>query len=149
MTPRGGYQRYFQQWKNHYSTNNMHSVRRYEREVGANWFNYSDVITSATASQITGVSIVYSTVCPGADQRKHQSTASLALVRRIQRWPVSQRVSNAENVSIWWHHHAPYNLYVIYHPCIEFSAYSTSHCYCWLVHDIKQEAKFHFVRIMW
>ena len=36
---------------------------------------------SAMASQITGVSIVYSTVCSGADQRKHQSSASLAFVR--------------------------------------------------------------------
>ena len=34
--------------------------------------HYSDVITSAMASQITHVSIVYSTVCAGADQRKHQ-----------------------------------------------------------------------------
>ena len=39
---------------------------------------------SATASQITKVSIVYSTVCSGADQRKHQSYASLAFVRGIE-----------------------------------------------------------------
>ena len=32
--------------------------------------HYSDVMMSAMASQITGVSIVYSTVCSGADQRK-------------------------------------------------------------------------------
>ena len=36
----------------------------------------SDVIMIAVTSQITGVSIVYSTVCSGADQRKHQSSAS-------------------------------------------------------------------------
>ena len=30
--------------------------------------------------------IVYSTVCSGTDQRKHQSSASLALVRGIHRW---------------------------------------------------------------
>ena len=35
------------------------------------------------ASQITGVMIVYSTICSGADQRKHQSSASLAFVREI------------------------------------------------------------------
>ena len=52
-------------------------------------FNYSDVIMSAMASQITGVSIVYSTVCSGAVQRKHQSSASLAFVRGIHRWPVN------------------------------------------------------------
>ena len=41
-------------------------------------FHYSDVIMSAMTSQIIGVSIVYPTVCSGADQRKHQSSASLA-----------------------------------------------------------------------
>ena len=40
-------------------------------------------------SQITGVSIVYSIVCSGAGQRKHQSSASLVFVRGIHRWPVT------------------------------------------------------------
>ena len=40
------------------------------------------------ACQTTGVSIVCSTVCSGADQRKHQNSASLAFVMGIQRWPV-------------------------------------------------------------
>ena len=44
---------------------------------------------SAMVSQITGASIVYSTVCSGADQRTHQSSASLAFVRGIHRWPVN------------------------------------------------------------
>ena len=44
---------------------------------------------SATASQITGVTIVYSAVCSGVDQTKHQSPASLAFVRGIHRWPVN------------------------------------------------------------
>ena len=43
----------------------------------------------AMASQITSFTIVYSTVYSGADQRKHQSSASLAFVRGIQRWPVN------------------------------------------------------------
>ena len=34
------------------------------------------------------VSIVCSTFCSGVDQRKHQSSASLAFVRGIHRWPV-------------------------------------------------------------
>ena len=51
--------------------------------------HHSDVIKSAMASQITGVSSVYPSVCPGADQREHQSSASLAFVRRIRRWPVN------------------------------------------------------------
>ena len=49
---------------------------------------YNDVIMSAIASQITGVSIVCSTFCWGADQRKLQSSTSLAFVRGIHRWPV-------------------------------------------------------------
>ena len=41
------------------------------------------------ASQITSLTIVYSIVCLGADQRKHQSSASLAFVLGIHRWPVN------------------------------------------------------------
>ena len=37
--------------------------------------HYSDVIMSAMASQITSITIVYSIVYTGADQRKHQSSA--------------------------------------------------------------------------
>ena len=36
----------------------------------------------------TSVLVVCSTVCSGADQRTHQSFASLAFVRGIHRWPV-------------------------------------------------------------
>ena len=46
---------------------------------------------SGRASQITRVSTVCSSVCSGADQRKHQRPASLAFVRRIHRWPVDSR----------------------------------------------------------
>ena len=46
---------------------------------------------SAVASEITSVSIVCSTVGSGADQRNHQTSASLAFVRRIHRWPVNSR----------------------------------------------------------
>ena len=52
-------------------------------------FHYSDVIMSAIASQITGVAVVYSTVCSDTDQGKHQSSASLAFVRGIHRWSVN------------------------------------------------------------
>ena len=52
---------------------------------------YSDVIMSAMASQITGVSIVCPTACSGANQRKRQSPASLAFVRGIYRWPVARK----------------------------------------------------------
>ena len=70
--------------------------------------HYSDVLMSAMASQNIGVTIVYSTICSCADQRKHQSSASLAFVRGIHQRPMNfphKRASNAENVSIWWRHH--------------------------------------------
>ena len=65
------------------------SIHRTGTFIGQGHVNCSDVIMSATASQITGVSIVYSTVCSGADQRKHQSSASLAFVKGTHRWPVN------------------------------------------------------------
>ena len=70
--------------------------------------HYGDVIMGTIASQITSLTIVYSTVYSRADQRKHQSSASLAFVRGIHRGPVNSPhkwASNAENVSIWWRHH--------------------------------------------
>ena len=51
--------------------------------------HYNDVIISAIASQITSLTIVYSTVYSGAEQRKHHSSASLAFVPGIHRWPVN------------------------------------------------------------
>ena len=51
--------------------------------------HYCDVIMGVMASQITGLTIVYSTVHSGADQRKQQGSASLACVRGIHRWPVN------------------------------------------------------------
>ena len=47
--------------------------------------HYNDVIIGAMASQIASLVIVYSSVYSGADQRKHQSSASLAFVRGIHR----------------------------------------------------------------
>ena len=43
----------------------------------------------AIASQITSLTVVYSIVYSDADQRKHQSSASLAFVREIHRGPVN------------------------------------------------------------
>ena len=51
--------------------------------------HYNDVKMSTMASQTTSLTIAYSTVYSGADQRKHQSSASLAFVRGIHRWPVN------------------------------------------------------------
>ena len=50
---------------------------------------YSDVMISAMASQITSLPTAHWTACSGADQRKHQSPASLAFVLGIHWWPVN------------------------------------------------------------
>ena len=52
-------------------------------------FHYSDVIMGVMVSQITVILIVYSTVCSGADQRKHQSSTSLAFVRGNHWWQMN------------------------------------------------------------
>ena len=68
--------------------------------------HYTDVIMTTIVSQITSLTIVYSTVSSDADQTKHQSSASLAFVRGINRSPdPAQIASNAENVCTWWLHH--------------------------------------------
>ena len=71
--------------------------------------HYSDVIMGALASQITSLTIVYSTVYSDTDQRKHQSSASLAFVRGIHRgpvnsphkWLVTRKMFPFDDV-IWW-----------------------------------------------
>ena len=47
--------------------------------------HYIDVIMTTMASQITSLTVVYATVYLDADQRKHQSSASLAFVWGIHR----------------------------------------------------------------
>ena len=69
-------------------------------------WHYSDVKMGAMASQITSLTIVYSTVYSDADQRKHQSSASLAFVWGIHRgpvnsphkWPVTQKTFEFDDV---------------------------------------------------
>ena len=55
-------------------------IPRHPVEYVVGWLiHHCGVIMSARASQITGVSIIYTTVCSDANQRKHQSSAALAL----------------------------------------------------------------------
>ena len=71
-----------------------------------NTMHYDDVIMGAMASQITSLTIVYTTVYSDADQRKHQSSASLAFVRGIHqgpvnsphKWPVTRKMSPFDDV---------------------------------------------------
>ena len=52
-------------------------------------YHNNDVIMGVIASQITSLTIVYATVYSDTDQRKYQSSASLAFVRGIHRGPVN------------------------------------------------------------
>ena len=44
---------------------------------------------SAMSSQVTTLTIIYATIYSGADQRKYQSSMSLAFVWGIHWWPVN------------------------------------------------------------
>ena len=70
--------------------------------------HYNDVIMSTMASQITGLTIVFSNVY---SRRRSKKTSKLRVTGLCEgNSPVTgeypaQRVGNAENVSIWWRHH--------------------------------------------
>ena len=92
--------------------------------------HYCDVIMGAVASQITSLTIVYSTVYSDADQRKKSKLRVTGLCEGNSpgtgEFP-AQMASNTENASIWWRHHDsckwPMSL------CIIFSRL----CYCFHV----------------
>ena len=76
-----------------------------------NTIHYCDVIMDAIASQINGLTIVYSTVYSDADQRKHQSSTQLAFVRGNHRgsvnsphkWPVTRKMFPFDDVIMYLH----------------------------------------------
>ena len=71
--------------------------------------HHSDIIMNTMVSQITIVSILNLTVCSGPDQRNHQSSASLALVRGVHGWlvnsphkgPVTRKWFPFDDVIMW------------------------------------------------
>ena len=79
-------------------------------EPALSMYHYHDVIMTTIASQITSLTIVYSTVYSDADQSKHQSSASLAFVREIHRgpvtfphkWPVTRKMFSFDDVIMPW-----------------------------------------------
>ena len=76
--------------------------------------HYSDVIMGTIASQISSLTIVYSIVYSYADQRKHQSSASLAFMRGIYRglvnsphkWPVTWKMFPFDDVIMGYRPHS-------------------------------------------
>ena len=66
--------------------------------------NYNDVIMGAIASQIFSLTIVCSTVYSNADQRKHQSSASLAFVGiSPYKWPATRKMFPFDDVIMYKH----------------------------------------------
>ena len=106
---------------------------------------YNDVIMGTMASQITSLTIVYSTVYSDADQRKHPSSASLAFVWGIHRgpvnsphkWPVTRKMFHVilrENVANKTYEHIqyiPWNLHTILLCFILFGCYYYDYCCCY------------------
>ena len=72
--------------------------------------HYNDVIMGAIASQIISLTIEYSTVYSDADQRKHQSSVSLAFVWGIHqgpvnsphKWHVTRKMFPFDDVIMYW-----------------------------------------------
>ena len=89
------------------------------------WFKrYALHVTMhAIASQTTGVSIVCSIVGSDADQRKHQSSASLIFVREIHRW--RHHVASHHRTALLcvsnYRSNVRYTLFVIIHSAIKAS----------------------------
>ena len=79
------------------------AIQRIWYHIGKN----TRILTSAIASQINSLTIVYPTICSDADQRKHQSSASQA-VRGIHqgpmnsphKWPVTGKMFPFDDVII-------------------------------------------------
>ena len=79
---------------------NASRIPFYYHVVWQRLVHYNDAIMNAIASQITSLTIVYSTIYSDADQRKHQSSTLLAFVWGIHRgpansshkWPVTRKM---------------------------------------------------------
>ena len=81
--------------------------------------HYDDVIMTMLASQITSLTVVYSIVYSGVNQRKHQSSASLAFVWEIHRgpvnfphkWPVTRKMFPFDDVIMWYYKNDLFSLW--------------------------------------
>ena len=101
-----------------YCTRNLVTAneRKTKSMVFGSKTHYDDVIMGAMVSEITRLTLVYSTVYSVEDQRKHQSSALLTFVRGIHRgpvnsphkWPVTRKLFPFDDVImqmwiiLWW-----------------------------------------------
>ena len=101
-------------WSKMFCVHQFESKYRGNTAVSLIRYHYDDVIMSTKASQITSLTIVYSTIYSGTDQSKHQSSASLAFVWGIHRglvnsphkWPVTRKMFPFDDVIMSGHQHA-------------------------------------------
>ena len=78
-----------------------------DKHYSTTW-HYNVVIMGSMASQVTSLTIVYSTVysrCSSKKASKLRVTGLCAGNSPVTGEFPGQRTSNAENVSIWWRHH--------------------------------------------
>ena len=108
------------------------------------------------ASQITSLTIVYSTVYSDADQWKLQSSMSLAFVRGIHwsplnsphKWPVTRKMFPFDDVIMCWCIQTTYSTDYILVVVYWFSSFSSF----WQYFDqmkVKFAASRHFLEIAW
>ena len=100
-------QQFYVSGKRPMATNFRH--RRTQSSWDQECSHYSDVIMNTMTSQIIGISIVCSTFCSGVDKKTETSKLRVTGLCKGKssvagEFP-AQKVSNAENISIWWRHY--------------------------------------------
>ena len=138
-------------WDFYSNTGSETKILTLRINVHHDWWNSvvehcGDVIMNTMESQITSLTIVYSTIHSRRRSKKQQSSALLAFVLTGE-FP-AQRASNAENVSIWLRHHVHFHRIHIY---IWYKSLYTKHWFIemrlsWFnMHNIIQWISMHFV----
>ena len=102
--------------------------------------HYNDGVMGAMASEIPSLTIVYSIVYSGVNQRKHQSSASLAFVREIHWWPVNFPHKGRVKMKIF-----PFDDVIIFHhdmlgDCVWYICLPSPGFHLW-VEDLGQREK--------
>ena len=100
-------------WLNNHTMQKLSALILYLLDVdGISWYHYLDVIMTTMASQITSLTVVYST---DFFRRRWKKTSKLRVTGLCEgistvtgEFP-AQRASYAENVSIWWRHHVKWS----------------------------------------
>ena len=97
--------------------------------------HYNDIIMSTMASQITSLTIVYSTIYSGTDQRKYRSSASLTSVQvnSPHKEPIAQKMFPFDDVIMnfqcrQWEKFIKWHFYISVYSCIWHLRFMICHC---------------------